>query len=623
MIFNILDFFCSKFFLNTDYVLKNEFKKLSILRILTGVIIFSRFFEIFLSYLYLYGFNKFSIIFLSVLLVILLFTIGFLTPIVNFILIVGLPILDSALSTKTLGTTILVNLLVVLLLTNSGRYFSVDYKLLVKNNIISKLILKVYKFVGFPDIVNIKRAYFLGFLLYAISSFYALLLHIQDPYWIGGVTIKSMLSNSFLCKHALIFRELESVFPVFFDIISISGIVFQSIFQILMIPLIFFRLGKKFIKIWGFIFFTFSLFFLSLSYLPHLELILWIIIFCPFQPAKEKIKIFYDDKCNLYQRSIPLLKWSNINEIYNFFPLSVNKNQEEYSLSLLEADIKKQAVGFYEGKSLRGYDLCMLIVKKNPLFFFFYPLFWIGKITRTGQYLYNLITKRKYELLGSCKISFNNKLIFEEQVPIKQDTYFTKFLYLFYFICIFLFVIINNSFYDKILRNKDLCLLFKRDYVFFCKNIGIEAPQVFNNTDLSMGDNFMTIKKFKNNKWELIPFTSTKGERLNYLDFDILLFSNHNSDLLYFGNSLVYRRMLITKVNAIEKFHNEEYGRDQILFRIKYDYIKSKEVGNVKYYVEVFTSNSSKVKLFAHDSKRHDLIRKFEKVIIYNGNIYR
>ncbi|KQW97696.1 DCC1-like thiol-disulfide oxidoreductase family protein [Flavobacterium sp. Root420] len=624
MILKIIDFFISKTFLNVNYVVENEFKKVSVLRILTGVIIFFRFYEIFASHIFIYGFSRISVFFLITLLAILLFTIGFLTPLMNILLIIGLPILDSILSTKTLGTTILVNLLIVFLLTNSGLYFSIDNLLLKKNSFFSKLLFKSYTLIGIPNSLGIRRAYFLGFILYAISSLFALFLHIQDPYWVEGITIKSILSNSFLCKYALNFRCLEFLFPKIFDIVSIVGIVLQSVFQILMIPLVFFKTGTKYVKFWGFIFFTISLFFLSLSYLPHIELILWITIFCPLQSPTRRVRILFDDKCNFCNKSISLLRWTNINNIYEFLPISTNSNiYERYSLS--EVEIKTYMAGFYEEQLLKGYDLYMVIVKKNPLLFFLFPLFWLGKITGIGEYLYKLIAQNRYKLLGTCKLQLNNEIRSKDHIlrsNIKNDTHFIKFIYSFYFICVFLFIVVNNSKYNRIFGSRDSVVLFKESYIAFCKNIGIEAPQVFNNIDLSMGDNFMTIKKLKNNKWELIPYTGINGERLNYLNFDILLFANYNSDLLYFGNSLMYRRMLISQINNVEEFHNNGYGKNQIDFWLKYDYIKTKEIGNVKYRIEIFTSQSSKVKLLEYNGNRHNLKKIFERIIVFNGQTY-
>ncbi|PWB18338.1 hypothetical protein, partial [Flavobacterium sp. HTF] len=76
-------------------------------------------------------------------------------------------------------------------------------------------------------------------------------------------------------------------------------------------------------------------------------------------------------------------------------------------------------------------------------------------------------------------------------------------------------------------------------------------------------------------------------------------------------------------VNNIEEFHNKGYGKQHMEFMLQYDYIKTKEIGNVMYKVEVFTSNSSKVKLFEFDSTRHNLKKRFEKIIVYNGQTYK
>ncbi|PWB21720.1 hypothetical protein, partial [Flavobacterium sp. HTF] len=176
MILKIIDFFIGKTLLNVNYIPENEFKKVSFLRILTGLIIFFRFYEIFISYFLIDGFNRISLVFLVTLFAILLFVIGCLTPIINILLIIVLPILDSILSTKTLGTTILINLLVVLLLTNSGRYFSIDNLILKKENFFSKLLFKSYTFIGIPNKVGIQRASFFAFLLYAVISLFAFIL---------------------------------------------------------------------------------------------------------------------------------------------------------------------------------------------------------------------------------------------------------------------------------------------------------------------------------------------------------------------------------------------------------------------------------------------------------------
>ena len=60
-----------------------------------------------------------------------------------------------------------------------------------------------------------------------------------------------------------------------------------------------------------------------------------------------------------------------------------------------------------------------------------------------------------------------------------------------------------------------------------------------------MGNNWTVIYRLTNNMKEIVPITSIDGGRLNYSNFDWLLFGNHNTDILYFGNTLRYRRAFI------------------------------------------------------------------------------
>lgn len=617
--FKKLDIIISDKLFKGNYVIENELKKAGLLRILAGLVIFIRFLEILMSQIYMYGFTNSTYFLICFLCIVLMFTVGFLTPIVNFLVLILIPFLDAKLSTNTLGSTIAINLLIVLLLINSGQYYSIDRWLFFKKNHFSKWIQKIHTLTGVPNLKNLKRAYFLGIVLYAISSFYALILHVQDPHWINGVTVRAMLSNSFLCKQALFFRNLESLIPNLLDVVSIFSVVFQSCFQILMIPLLFFTIGKSFVKVWGFIFFSISFLLLSLSYLPHLELILWGIIFCPLYTPTKKIQILYDDKCNLCKKAMRFIKWINTNEIYVFVPVSKNRIfYEQYALT--EVEVKTYMVGFYDGKILKGYDLYMYIIKKNPFLIIFYPLFLLGKITKIGPLIYNLIAKNRYKLLDTCEISFDD--ILQKSTPcFVSDTNmaFSKFIYSFYLVCIFLFILTNNAGYKSIFQQNKSFTAFGISYKKFCKRIGIDVPIVFNNVDLSMGDSFMTIKKLVNDEWNLIPITGENGERLNYLNCDIMLFSNHNSDMLYFGQTLKYRRMLISGIKDPILFHESGFGKQHIDFLIKYDYAVTNEKLPITYKVEVFTSNSSKIELFKPADERHNLTKVYEKHILYKN----
>jgi len=137
-------------------------------------------------------------------------------------------------------------------------------------------------------------------------SFGAFLYHVTDPHWIKGYTVHALLVNTYLCKYSDFFREIENISPLIMKWNSYIGLIGQSIFQLFMIFLLFFRWGKIFVQYWGWIFFILSLIFIQLSYLPHMEIALWIAIFYRFE-FKKIAK---------YSYKLP----ENLNFRYNIYP---------------------------------------------------------------------------------------------------------------------------------------------------------------------------------------------------------------------------------------------------------------------------------------------------------------
>ena len=115
-----------------------------------------------------------------------------------------------------------------------------------------------------------------------------------------------------------------------------------------------------------------------------------------------------------------------------------------------------------------------------------------------------------------------------------------------------------------------------RHYAFF----GLEIPVVFNETDLKMSEHWMTLYKYKDienhpinqsklkyidvkrsDEIELVPITKPTGEKDYY----------QQSDLLYFGNTLKYRRLL--NYLTPEEAHQEDSLCTQLIkSRIRFDY---------------------------------------------------
>ena len=79
-----------------------------------------------------------------------------------------------------------------------------------------------------------------------------------------------------------------------------------------------------------------------------------------------------------------------------------------------------------------------------------------------------------------------------------------------------------------------------------------------------MGDNWMVLhKRLQNGNWTLVPITGEDGNRMNYYGCDLFYFTNHNSDFLYFGTTLKYRRKLLN-AKDFSTFHEVGFGKESI-----------------------------------------------------------
>ena len=116
----------------------------------------------------------------------------------------------------------------------------------------------------------------------------------------------------------------------------------------------------------------------------------------------------------------------------------------------------------------------------------------------------------------------------------------------------------------------------------------------------------------------LVPLTAEDGSRLNYLGYDILNFSNHNTDFLYFGETLIYRRAIILDKNY-SHFHTKGQGYVSIKKRIKYDYNHEKHSGRIEYKVTVYKNKSSIFQHWISSPERHEKSIVFQKRYFYDG----
>jgi hypothetical protein len=113
--------------------------------------------------------------------------------------------------------------------------------------------------------------------------------------------------------------------------------------------------------------------------------------------------------------------------------------------------------------------------------------------------------------------------------------------------------------------------------------VGLDAPQVFNDADLRMGERWPVIHRIdENGQRTLVPFNGNDGERLAY----------HKSDMLYFGNSLRWRRRMIGNDPAAYNAPGAT-GYEQIREVCYYDAARNGGGSATEYDVRIFENQAA------------------------------
>ena len=132
---------------------------------------------------------------------------------------------------------------------------------------------------------------------------------------------------------------------------------------------------------------------------------------------------------------------------------------------------------------------------------------------------------------------------------------------------------------------------------------GLVAPNVFNRADLSMGDRWPVIERLDGPHRGLVPLNGLEGERLSY----------HRSDLLYFGNSLLWRRGMIdvTDLGAYHRpgGHGYQLARQMVV----YDYRRHDAASAGNYRIRIFRNHGSDFSRGAQPERyRPELVLEFQ-----------
>ena len=482
-------------------------------------------------------------------------TIGFLTPITA--ILVGIATLFLA---GNLGSQISMISCIYIAIGRGGELISFDrfFRRLFQNY--NLLLCKIE--YSFP---NPSTSRTVALILFAGVSWSAMLFHFNDPLWLNGEVLQFLFTNAYLSDTAQIFEQLQSSRPFLISLILKLVIYIQAFFELFSWFFIDKQYGRWFIAIWGTAFFLSTHTLMNLTYLPVIELFLWISLFNYHDTLSwmKSIRIIYDDKCGMctntantisrldFYENFELLGFSNFEQTQY---QSIGRNQDYLSPDDFWA-IEKQTNKIY-----KNFDAYVLIVS-NSIAWPLSPLFYFLKFTKIGDFAWNLIAKRRYQISESCNINYKQLNPDCHKLDCKYKKY-NKLQNLLWII-FSLFVTITFNIYAAFSIYKGFRLTGIPKIIAFTlwKVTAQNFVNVFNEKDLNMNQYSLVIcrksKDYLTSQNSLVPFQDLNGGRLPYIA----------NDLIYFTKSLVFQRKTINK----DIPYASDLGHNLSLFIAKFD----------------------------------------------------
>ena len=505
-----------------------EYNKFALLRVLFGAVIFLRGIDVVDLLLYselntVIGYYAIAEMLAGLMLVIGLFSQWALLFLIGVMWQIG----DQVLGKSTLGNDIGAMLALLLILVNAGKFLSLDSLLINKMPALHGLML-YYR--GVPSRAAIFYAKFAALTSYWAVCIYSLSMHLNEAAWMSGIAGPLLLTNNFMANFHIEFTELftRSSMLVFLARVSLW---LMMLWYIFVLPFV--LIGgyfRKYIIVWGWLFFALSFFMLQLGYLAEIEAILWLALFWSYVGMRNDncMDVLYDDRCNLCDRTVQLVTILDIFGRIRLKPLSKNtKLVTSLGLNLEEALTDLYGVCDADKKLFRGYDFYIQLSKSLVLLWPLLPILLLGKIFIIGPVVYRFIASKRRQIFGMCILP-RKKYTVNEQRPVSHSRIPITLTLHVCFLTILYLVMVPAPYLNGYKGFSNLG--GKAAHIY-----GITPINVFNMTDLRMAENWFVLKS--DDFDQTVPLLSEDGSRLQM----------HKSDRIYFGHTLKFRRAAIGK----------------------------------------------------------------------------
>ena len=456
--------------------------------------------------------------------------IGFLTQyVLIFFIGIAWQVGEKITLSATLGNDVAAMLAFLLIFAQAGRHLSIDSNiigyfqksrpwLLYRKDIPNHSALALYRFIVL--------------FMYSLVCIYSLATHLNESAWMTGLVAPLLLTSSYMSPFYETFRLIFESSPNAVLLSRISLYV-MIIWYVCILPFVLIGgLLRAFVIGWGLLFFILSTFFIGLGSLGEIEIIFWLALFWPARwglRGLKEIKIYYDDKCNLCDKTLRFLCAVDIFNRIETKPLSKHfKSLEKLGVSHEEALNDFYAVDQNNNKITYGYNMYFFLSKKIFLLLPLYPVFLLGFFLKIGPMVYSFIAKRRRSLFGVCEIPspqtahlVNTKSSGSSQLE-KGFMLHVLLLGLIYFITIPIPYLSENP-----IRKSIPYLYPATAHVY-----GITPINVFNTQDLLMSSIWFVLQ---DSEGKLLPVYNYDGSR-GFI---------HDSGSVYYGKSLHFRRLAI------------------------------------------------------------------------------
>ena len=221
-------------------------------------------------------------------------------------------LLDNLISWN-LSSQLVVILSISIWLSNGWLYLSFD-QFLCKRFLIYGKIISFANCLTF-NAVTLRN---LSLLLWGGLVFTNVFFHLNDPNWINGTVIFHLLRTPYYNDFYYYFFSINDSLLIIISKITAYGMIIWELF-LWMLPGI--KRIRQLTFIWGLMFFLGCIFLLNLSYLPYLEIIFWLFLYCPDKLSYlffRKNKFIKNNKYE-YQNSFKILDMTRNFIKFNLF----------------------------------------------------------------------------------------------------------------------------------------------------------------------------------------------------------------------------------------------------------------------------------------------------------------